>query len=30
LEHPADGDYLAAVNPSDYISRLGTSTAKVC
>jgi FkbM family methyltransferase len=30
LEHPADGDYLAAVNPSDYISRLGTSTAKAC
>ena len=28
LEHPADGDYLAAVNPEDYVTRLGTSTVQ--
>ena len=28
LEHLADGDYLAAVNPEDYVSRLSTSTAR--
>ncbi|RJU95544.1 MAG: FkbM family methyltransferase [Candidatus Poseidoniales archaeon] len=28
LEHLADGDYLAAVNPEDYISRLSISTAR--
>jgi FkbM family methyltransferase len=29
LENLADGDYLAAVNPSEFIHRLGTSTAPV-
>ncbi|DAC50005.1 MAG TPA: hypothetical protein D7H92_01030 [Candidatus Poseidoniales archaeon] len=29
LEHPADADYLAAVNPEVYIPHLGTSTAPV-
>jgi len=26
-DHPSDGDYLAAVNPEEYVPRLGTSTA---
>jgi len=29
LEHPADADYLAAVNPEAFIPHLGTSTAPV-
>ena len=30
LENPSDADYLAAVNPAEYVPHLGTSTATVC
>ena len=30
LENPPDADYLAAVNPAEYVPHLGTSTAPVC
>jgi hypothetical protein len=30
LENPSDADYLAAVNPAEYVPHLGTSTAPVC
>ncbi|MBL6886952.1 MAG: FkbM family methyltransferase [Candidatus Poseidonia sp.] len=30
LENPSDGDYLAAVNPEEFVPHLGTSTALLC
>jgi FkbM family methyltransferase len=30
LENPSDADYLAAVNPAEYVPHLGTSTAPIC
>ena len=30
LENPSDADYLAGVNPAEYVPHLGTSTAPVC